>query len=100
MESNQLVISGVVIERKPLRITPGGVPIRTLLLEHRSRQVEVGTPREVFCRINVEIRGTNLQELVESLQLGSRITVTGFLARSGYKDEEGVRLNLHAQHIE
>ncbi|OUS26752.1 primosomal replication protein N [Gammaproteobacteria bacterium 45_16_T64] len=100
MESNQLVISGVVLELQALRVTPGGVPIRTLLLEHRSRQVEVGTPREVFCRIKVEIRGPDLQAVIESLQVGSRITVTGFLARSGYKDDEGIRLNLHAQHIE
>jgi len=100
VESNQLVISGVVLELQALRVTPGGVPIRTLLLEHRSRQVEVGTPREVFCRIKVEIRGPDLQAVIESLQVGSRITVTGFLARSGYKDDEGIRLNLHAQHIE
>ena len=100
MESNQLVISGVVLELKGLRVTPGGVPIRTLMLEHRSRQVEVGVPREVFCRVRVEIRGTELQPLVESLQVGSRITVTGFIARSGYKDEDGIQLNLHAQHIE
>ena len=100
MESNQLVISGVILELNTLRITPGGVPMRSLLLEHRSRQVEVGTPREVFCRIKVEIRGPELQSLVETLQIGHRITVTGFLARSGYKDEDGIRLSLHAQHIE
>ncbi|PCJ42481.1 MAG: primosomal replication protein N [Moraxellaceae bacterium] len=100
MESNQLVISGVILELEKLRVTPGGVPIRTLLLEHRSRQVEVETPREVFCRIKVAIRGPQLQSLVDQLQVGSRVTVTGFLARSGYKDEDGIRLNLHAQHIE
>ena len=100
MESNQLVISGVVLELGQLRITPGGVPIRILLLEHRSRQVEVGIPREVFCRIKVEVRGPKLQLFLDTLQVGSRITVTGFLARSGYKDEDGIRLSLHAQHIE
>ena len=100
MENNQLVISGVVLELETLRVTPGGVPIRTLLLEHRSRQVEVDIPREVFCRIKVAIRGPELQSLIETLQVGSRITVTGFLARSGYKDEDGTRLTLHAQHIE
>ena len=85
---------------KGLRVTPGGMQIRTLMLEHRSRQVEVGVPREVFGRVRVEVRGTELQPLVESLQVGRRITVTGFIARSGYKDEDGIQLNLHAQHIE
>ncbi len=100
MENNQLVISGVVLELEAIRVTPGGVPIRTLLLEHRSRQVEVDIPREVFCRIKVEVRGPELQSLLETLQVGSRVTVTGFLARSGYKDEDGIRLTLHAQYIE
>lgn len=100
MESNQLVISGVILELEALRITPGGIPIRMLLLEHRSRQVEVGVPREVFCRIKVVIRGPELQSKVDQLQVGCRITVTGFMARSGYKDEDGIRLSLYAQHIE
>jgi len=100
MESNHFAISGVVIELEKLRYTPGAVPYRWLTLEHRSRQVEADIPREAFCRIRVDIRGESLQAQADQLQLGSRITVTGFLARSGYKDESSSRLALHAQTIE
>lgn len=61
--------------------------------------MEAQFPREVFCRIRVDVRGDGLQEFAESLEVGQRVVVEGFLARSGYKDESAAQLVLHATSI-
>lgn len=100
METNQLVLSGTIVELENLRYTPAGVPFQTFLLEHRSRQEEAGAAREVQCRLKVEARGEAITANLQHLAQGQRIVVTGFLARSHYKDADSIRLVLHAQHIE
>lgn len=100
MESNRLVLSGTVTELSGLRYTPAGVPHLQFLLEHRSRQEEAGAAREVQCHLKVEARGEAIMANLKDLALGSRVVVTGFLARSHYKDTDSTRLVLHAQHIE
>lgn len=100
MESNQLVLSGIVTELESLRYTPAGVPHQSFLLEHRSRQEEAGAAREVLCLIKVEARGEAITARLRNLALSDRVIVTGFLARSHYKDTESTRLVLHAQQIE
>jgi len=100
VESNQLVLSGIVTELESLRYTPAGVPHQSFLLEHRSRQEEAGAAREVLCLIKVEARGEAITARLRNLALSDRVIVTGFLARSHYKDTESTRLVLHAQQIE
>lgn len=100
MEINRLVLSGTVTELDRLRYTPAGVPYQSFLLEHRSRQEEAGAAREVLCHLKVESRGEAITANLQNLALGSRVIVTGFLARSYYKDSDSTRLVLHAQHIE
>lgn len=100
METNQLVLSGIVTELFGLRYTPAGVPHLSFMLEHRSRQEEAGAAREVLCRIKVEARGEAITSTLHALAVSDRVTVTGFLARSNYKDSAATRLVLHAQQIE
>lgn len=100
METNRLVLSGIVTERESLRYTPAGVPHQSFLLEHRSRQEEAGVAREVLCHIKVEARGEAITADLKHLARGDRVIVTGFLARSHYKDKDSARLVLHAQQIE
>lgn len=100
METNRLVLSGTVTELTGLRYTPAGVPHQAFLLEHRSRQEEAGAAREVLCHLKVEARGEAITATLQDLALGSRVIVTGFLARSHFKDTDSTRLVLHAQHIE
>lgn len=98
METNQVIISGVVIEVESQRVSPGGIAHQRIVMQHRSRQEEAGQPREVFCRIVVEMRG----ELVASSQplaVNDRIEVNGFLDRASYKDDTGSKLILHAKGI-
>lgn len=100
METNQLVLSGTVTELSGVRYTPAGVPHQNFMLEHRSRQEEAGAPREVLCRIKVEARGEGIVAALATLAVSDRVKVTGFVARSHYKDTAATRLVLHAQTIE
>lgn len=99
MEKNQVVITGVVIEVESQRVSPGGVAHQRFVLQHRSRQEEAGQPREVFCRILVELRG-ELVAKTQPLAVNDRIEVTGFLARASYKDDTGSKLILHADKVQ
>ena len=100
METNHLVLSGTVTELSGLRYTPAGVPHQSFLLEHRSRQEEAGAAREVLCHLKVEARGEAINANLKNLALSDRVIVTGFLARSHFKDTDSTRLVLHAQQIE
>jgi len=100
VETNQLVLSGTVTELFGLRYTPAGVPHQSFMLEHRSRQEEAGAAREVLCRIKVEARGETMVSRLHALAVSDRVMVTGFLARSHYKDTAATQLVLHAQQIE
>ena len=97
METNQVVISGVVIEVDAQRTSPGGIAHKRFVLQHRSRQVEAGQPREVFCRLPVELRGKLVGGV--AIDVNDRVEVQGFLARASYKDDSGMKLILHATNL-
>lgn len=99
MEHNTITLSGIILEVSDVRITPAGIPHRRFLLEHRSRQVEANHPREVFCRLPVELRGEAVRTAQPHLLVGERVVVTGFIDRFGYKDEAASRFVLHAQTV-
>lgn len=69
------------------------------MLDHRSRQSEAGLQREAVLRLPVVASGDGLSAVVQRLETGSGISVTGFLARSSHRDGEN-RISLHAQDIE
>ncbi|MCG8668065.1 MAG: primosomal replication protein N [Pseudomonadales bacterium] len=99
MEINQAVISGVVIDVESQRISPGGIAHQRFTLQHRSRQEQAGQPREVFCRILVEMRG-DLVAQVQPIAVNDRLKVEGFWDRSSYKDDTASKLILHAQQLQ
>ncbi|MBD3669418.1 MAG: primosomal replication protein N [Gammaproteobacteria bacterium] len=92
-------MSGQVDKAPQLRHTPAGIPITRFVLQHRSRQIEAGHPREVQCRILVMAAGEALAHRAEVLQVGEALRVEGFLSRSSHKGSEA-RLVLHAHKIE
>lgn len=98
MEQNTVRLSGTVRELKALRTSPAGVEHRELVLEHRSRQVLAGRMREVRAQVIVKISGRELMAAFEGLGLGTRIVVTGLLARASHHDAQ--QLLIHAQTIE
>lgn len=76
--------------------TPAGVPRQRIWLEHRSRQEEDGHPRDVQLRIAVILVGSKTG-MLNTVNEGRRVKVTGFLSRAGYKGEARDRLQMIAE---
>ena len=95
---NRLIIAGTVVRAPETRYSPAGIPISRFAMEHQSRQLEAGMPREAVCRMTVVAAGESLQSAVCALVPGSRVRVSGFLSRAGHRAGED-RLVLHAQAI-
>jgi primosomal replication protein N len=87
-ETNRLTITGTIVEVGSRRVSPAGIPQQRITVEHRSRQVEAGVPREARCRIEVKIAGVEFAALLRTLVVGQRVEVEGFLTRSGFKGSE------------
>lgn len=94
--SNQVVLSGQLNERKPLRFTPAGISVSEALVVHASEQFEAGKLRQVACEISVIGLGESARWL-EAVPLGATIKLTGFMAA---KRQHSKSLVLHIQKIE
>jgi primosomal replication protein N len=91
---NKLVLSGTVTAIEPLRYTPAGLPLLSLVLHHVSENTEAGLKRQVECEINAVLMG----ELAKTnILLGSQIKVAGFLAKRSAKSTQ---LVMHIQNIQ
>jgi len=99
LEINCCELTGIVASLEKVALTPAGVPRQRLWLEHRSRQLEDGHPREVQARIAVILAG-GMTRQAQGLKEGQRIKVTGCLSRAGYKGDARDRLQLIAQTLE
>lgn len=91
---NTLVLKSEVVQIEPLRYTPAGIPLLSVLLLHVSDQVEAGMKRKVECELNAVILG---DQALKSLKLGSHIVATGFLAKRSLKSTQ---LVMHINHLE
>jgi len=91
---NKLVLSGRIKKIEPLRYTPPGLPLLSLVIEHAAENIEAGMKRKVECEMNAvaigEITNAPLTE-------GNHIQATGFLAK---RSVNSTQLVLHIQHIE
>jgi primosomal replication protein N len=90
---NRVVLSGRIVEREALRYTPAGLPLVRLRIEHRSRMMEAGAPRDVQCTVDAVAVGDVVLQLPESGDTAS-VSVRGFLCRGSLRDE---RLVLHLE---
>jgi len=93
---NSFQIDGVLSELGVLRYSPGGVPVMSGRIEHRSRQVEAGVPREVGLELSVVAVGDKAK-LLAAVRLGSHVRLAGFLAARSLKSRAPV---LHIDTIE
>lgn len=91
---NKLVLHAEVARIEPLRFTPAGIPLLSVVLQHTSEQVEAGMQRKVNCEVNAVILG-DLTKL--NIQIGSQMIATGFLAKRSLKSTQ---LVMHINHIE
>ncbi len=78
-----------------LRYTPGGVPLLSLQLRHRSEQREADGERQVDVTMSVVALGEPALAAAK-LKQGQSIAVKGFLSRRSLKSDYPV---LHVQRI-
>jgi len=76
---NQVLLSAVIAEAKPLRYTPAGLPALDLQLEHESEVTEAGGKRQVKAVIRAVAFGPQAETLVRQA-VGSHWRFAGFLA--------------------
>ncbi len=98
-DDNRVIVAGVVCKRPETRHTPAGIPLTHFTVEHRSRRVVNGIPRETWFRIVVAAAGANPGRGAAALAEGDRVRVTGYLSRSDYRKDER-HVTLHAETIE
>ena len=67
-----------MVQIEPLRYTPAGIPLLSVVLHHVSEQIEAGMKRKVECEVNAVILG---ELALQGLKIGAQIIVQGFLAR-------------------
>jgi len=79
-----------------MRYSPGGVPVLAGRIEHRSKQVEAGLPRDVGLELQVVAVGDKAK-LLAVARLGSAARLAGFLAAKSLRSRTPV---LHIDTIE
>ncbi len=90
---NQVVLSAVVLEAKPMRYTPAGLPAMEMVLQHESDVQQAGHQRRIELTVNAIALG-DMALLLADVALGSPLLITGFLAPSR---KGSSRLVLHIQ---
>jgi primosomal replication protein N len=82
---NKLVLQAEVVQIEPLRYTPAGIPLLSVVLRHASEQIEAGMKRKVECEVNAVILG---ELALQGLKIGAQIIAQGFLARRSLKSTQ------------
>ena len=72
---NNLTLQAEVVQIEPLRYTPAGLPLLSVVLRHVSEQVEAGMKRKVECEVNAVAIG---DLALTKLALGTQIRAIGF----------------------
>lgn len=83
-----------MVQIEPLRYTPAGMPLLSVILRHASEQIEAGMKRKVECEVNAVILG---DLALKGLKTGAQIIAQGFLARRSLKSTQ---LVMHINNIE
>lgn len=82
---NKLELQAEVVHIEPLRYTPAGIPLLSVVLRHVSEQIEAGMKRKVECEVNAVVLGDLASK---GLKLGTHILAIGFLARRSLKSTQ------------
>lgn len=74
-----------MVQVEPLRYTPAGIPLLSVVLQHASEQIEAGMKRKVECEVNAVVLG---DLALQGLKTGQQIIAQGFLARRSLKSTQ------------
>jgi primosomal replication protein N len=77
--TNCLVLYACIVEVKPIRYTPAGLPALDLILEHESKVFEASQERQVHAAVKAVAFGSVAETLV-SQAVGSIWMFSGFVA--------------------
>ena len=94
--ANRVEISGVIMELKPLRYTPAGVPVVEFRLRHASERAEAGATRKVEAEIEA-LAFEAQARLLSTSGLGRTLKAEGFLCAKSRQSKKPV---LHVTNIE
>lgn len=83
-----------MVHIEPLRYTPAGIPLLSVVLHHVSEQIEAGMKRKVECEVSAVLLG---DLALKGLKKGEHIVVHGFLAKRSLKSTQ---LVMHINHTE
>lgn len=83
-----------MVQIEPLRYTPAGIPLLSVVLRHVSEQIEAGMKRKVECEVNAVILG---DLALKAWKTGAQVVAQGFLARRSLKSTQ---LVMHINNIE
>ncbi len=88
---NQAQLSGILIERKPLRFTPSGTAVFEAVFHHRGEVLEAGAARVLeFDVPTIAFSDTAIR--LDGLKTGTRTALKGFFAPQSLRSK---RLVLH-----
>ena len=93
---NCITLSGSLVERKPLRHTPAGIPVSEGRIRHQSVLNENGSARQVVVEMPVLALGP-VSRWLEAAPLGGALRIEGFLAERSRNSKSPV---IHANTIE
>ena len=79
------MIQAEVVQIEPLRYTPAGIPLLSVVLRHVSEQIEAGMKRKVECEVNAVVLG---DLALKGLKQGVQILAQGFLAKRSLKSTQ------------
>lgn len=96
---NRFSLIGTVCQLPKRNKSPNGIVHCQFWLEHRSEQAESGLSRQAWLKMLIQISGNQLIEKTQSITVGSKILVVGFI--TSHKTQSGLcQLVLHAEQIE
>ena len=78
---------------EPIRYTPAGLPLLSLVLQHASEVLEAGLQRKVNCEINAVVIGDLANTPIAP---NTQLQIQGFLAKPSAKSTQ---LILHIQQL-
>jgi len=96
LATNQLVITGEIMQIAEFRYTPAGIPVLGFEIRHVSEQIEADMQRRVECEMSVVAMG-KLAEQIRNIQLGDLVQLTGFMTKRSLKSTQ---LTLHLNTLE
>lgn len=76
---NQVLLTAQVLEVKPLRYTPAGLPAIEMNLSHESEVMEAGVVRRIEMMIPAVALG-DIALLLADTAMGEALSIEGFLA--------------------